>query len=324
LALDPGAASGSTRLTLTNGWTAAKGAVKPSISLSNGIVTFKGAVANGSEDDVVFVLPQAFRATADVFMRVALCKGQNGRLYIYASDGTAFIQADTDFTGAQCLTSFDGASFALSPDSFQSLTLNAGWVATGRQPAFRSIGGVVHFQGAMYSTGNNTVAFTLPPNDRPAADVYIPLDLCAATNGRLHITPDGNAEVQDSSDTYSGAKCFVSLDGAQFTAASAGYTPLTLLNGWTNAPYSTRNAAAKLIGGVVHFAGAIGSGAKATAFVLPPAFRPAKNVYVAVDLSSTHGGRLHISPDGTVTVQSQDGFFYANDFTSLEGVTFHR
>ena len=60
--------------------------------------------------------------------------------------------------------------------------------------------------------------------------------------------------------------------------ASGGltYTPLTLKNGWTNAPFSTRNAAiAKGTDGIVHFKGAISGGTTDNPFKLPAAFRPA-------------------------------------------------
>jgi len=42
-------------------------------------------------------------------------------------------------------------------------------------------------------------------------------------------------------------------------ARAATFTPLTLRNGWTNAPFGTRNAAAKTINGIVSPAGSWGS-----------------------------------------------------------------
>jgi hypothetical protein len=45
--------------------------------------------------------------------------------------------------------------------------------------------------------------------------VYVPVDLCDATNGRLLIETNGTVIVQ--ADTvFSNAQCFTSLDGVSF------------------------------------------------------------------------------------------------------------
>jgi len=61
------------------------------------------------------------------------------------------------------------------------------------------------------------VAFTLLQALAPAADTYVKVDLCDATNGRLFIQPTGVVTVQQQSgDPFSNAQCFTSLDGASF------------------------------------------------------------------------------------------------------------
>jgi hypothetical protein len=68
---------------------------------------------------------------------------------------------------------------------------------------------------ALSATGFTGI--TLPAAFRPATDVYVPVDLCNAKNGRLHITPAGVADVQaPASASLSDAQCFTSLDGATF------------------------------------------------------------------------------------------------------------
>jgi hypothetical protein len=120
----------------------------------------------------------------------------------------------------------------------------------------------------------------------------------------------------------------VNADGSvtcQSTGAGAGggFTALSLLNGWTNAPFGTRNAAAEDLGGIVHLEGAIAEGTNAVTFTLPAAFRPTTAVYVPVDLCNATNGRLFIQPDGTVSVQAEGGTFSnAQCFTSLEGVSY--
>src|SRR5215471_10551026 len=78
---------------------------------------------------------------------------------------------------------------------------------------------------------------------------------------------------------------------------------LTLQNGWTNAPFSTRNAGFSISSGVVHLEGAIAGGSSPLAFTLPGGFRPASNVYVSVDLCNANKGRLLIAPSGDASIQ---------------------
>ena len=68
------------------------------------------------------------------------------------------------------------------------MTLQNGWTSASfgtSAPAVRTISGIVHFKGAIATTGSNPVPFTLPSAFRPATAVFVPVDLCNATNGRL-------------------------------------------------------------------------------------------------------------------------------------------
>src|SRR5260370_27784413 len=107
-------------------------------------------------------------------------------------------------------------------------------------------------------------------------------------------------------------------------AQAASFTPLTLQNGWTNAPSSNSNAAVTNVSGIVRFKGAISGGSSAQAFTLPVAFRPRTEVYVPVDLCNAANGRLMIDPSGVVTVQAENAFSDAQCFTSLDGASFAR
>jgi hypothetical protein len=108
-------------------------------------------------------------------------------------------------------------------------------------------------------------------------------------------------------------------------AKTISFTALTLQNGWTNAPFSTRNAAVGSFGGIVYFKGAIATGGTSSvAFTLPASFRPARSVYVPVDMCNATNGRLVIAPTGVVTVQAETSFSNAQCFTSLEGASFAR
>jgi len=79
------------------------------------------------------------------------------------------------------------------------------------------------------------------------------------------------------------------------------------------------------ISGIVRFTGAIrAAGSSASPFILPKAFRPAKYVYIPVDLCNGGNGRLDIQPDGAVTVQAESSFTEVQCLTSLDGAWFAR
>jgi hypothetical protein len=309
-------------LTLINGWVGAPfGTRLAKVELLSGVVRLKGAIANGSAS-TAFVLPAGYRPATNVYVPVDMCNATNGRLFIQPN-GTVSVQAETSFSNAQCFTSLDGASFDKNTTIFTPLALVNGWSGApfGAAPAtFRGISGYVQFKGAI-AGGTSSQAFTLPVGSRPGKSVYVPIDLCNATNGRLIIQPTGVVTVQ-AETSFSNAQCFTSLDGASFPPSAAGATLLTPINGWTNGPFSTRNVGVRNISGVVHFTGSIGTtGSNPVPFILPTGFRPGKNVYIKVDLCNATNGRLFIQPNGVVTVQAAS-FANAQCFTSLEGASF--
>ena len=235
-------------------------------------------------------------------------------------------------TGALCATAVMlpllGAGAAQARvTAITPLTLKNGWTNAPfgtSNAAVSTVSGIVHFKGAIATGGTNAVPFTLPKAFRPTTNVFIPVDLCNATNGRLDIAANGVVSVQAEGNNFSNAACFTSLDGAQFAKSATSFTALTLKNGWTNAPFSTSKAEVRNINGVIYFKGAIAtSGTNAVPFTLPKAFRPTTAVYVKVDLCNATNGRLFIQPSGVVTVEAEGGTFSnAQCFTSLDGVSF--
>lgn len=325
LALSAGPAAAGTPLTLINGWTNAPfGTHDATVQLVGGIVRFQGAIATSGTNAEPFVLPTAFRPATDVYVPVDLCDAANGRLVI-ESTGEVTVEAESgNFSAAQCFTSLDGAAFAKNADGFTTLTLVHKWTNapfSTSDAAVRVVGGTVVFKGAIATTGKNAVPFALPAGFRPSADVYVKVDLCDATNGRLFIQPSGVVEVEAESGDFSNAQCFTSLDGASFALAS--FRPLTLRNGWTGAPFSTGTPGVRAISGVVHFKGAMAtSGTNPEAFVLPLAYRPSADVYIPVDMCGATNGRLFVQTNGVVEVEAETDFSNAQCFTSLDGASF--
>jgi hypothetical protein len=308
-----------------NGWSnTIFGTTPAAVGIVSGIVTFRGAISTSGTNPVATVLPAAYRPPTAVYVPVDLCGATKGRLII-TPDGTVTVQPKGAFTTASCFTSLEGASFAVS-GVFTGLSLQNGWTNapfSTRNAAVTLDAGIVHMEGAIATAGTNAIPFVLPPGFRPSTQVYVPVDLCSANNGRLNIATDGTVTVQAEGGTFTNASCFTSLEGVSFAVSTSNFTPLTLVNGWTNAPFSTRNAGAFTDKHMVRLEGAIAtSGTNAVPFTLPPEFRPPSVVYAPVDMCSATNGRLIISTDGTVSVQAETAFSNASCFTSLESVAY--
>jgi hypothetical protein len=212
------ATSGSsfTPLTLQNGWTNyGSGLAGPAARSINGIVHLRGAIGTGGSNDEPFILPAGLRPNHVVYIPVALCNTDFGRLHIYP-DGEVFVEAGT-FSNARCGTSLDGAWFATSASRYTQLTLQNGWqnYQDGTTTAaVRKISGIVHLEGAI-ANGINPIAFTLPVGFRPSHYVYVSVDMYDASRGHVLIAPDGTVNVFGEG-TQSTATSFTSLDGVSF------------------------------------------------------------------------------------------------------------
>ena len=191
------------------------------------------------------------------------------------------------------------------------------------RPSVTKTAGMISLRGAMAS-GTASAAFNLPAGFRPSARVYVPVVTANATIGRVVIQTNGDLTVEGEGGSLTAdARIFTSLDGVSFAENANGTTALTLQNGWVNANFFNRAAAAKLVDGFVRFQGAIAVGTTANAFVLPAAFRPTVPVWVPVGLCNAAKGRMNIATSGQVSIQAENNNFAAAQcFTSLEGASF--
>lgn len=219
------------------------------------------------------------------------------------------------------------AQAATTTPTFTPLTLVNGWANYGNgtaSAAVASINGIVHLKGGIKTSGTNPVPFTLPAGDRPAHNVYVPVDLCNGDNGRLDITPNGVVTVEAGVGNWANAQCYTWLDGVSFATSASSFTPLTLENGWTSTGLASASPAVRVISGMVHLEGDMyTNGINPVPFTLPAGFRPAHNVAVKVALCGRDSGDLVIGPGGEATVQAE-GANWANAQcqTSLDGVWF--
>ncbi|MBY0400212.1 hypothetical protein K2X89_07950 [Myxococcota bacterium] len=316
-------AVGFTPLTLQNGWVGGPISTSaPAAAIVNGVVHLKGAMSTGSSG-VAFTLPVSMRPAATAYVPVDLCAAAKGRLIIQPS-GDVSVQAESNFSDAQCFTSLDGASFAPSTAGFSNLTLTNGWTQYGigtSSAAVSQVDGIVYFKGAIATTGTTINAFTLPAELRPSRFAYVPIDLCNATKGRLVVAPSGDVRIE-AETSFSNAQCFTSLDGASFIPTKDEFVAMNPSNGWVNGFYNTQTTSAALYDGIVHFKGALTGGSTNTLFTLPITMRPDAVAHVAVDLCLARPGRIVALVTGEVLVQSADLFTDAQCFTSLEGASF--
>src|SRR5205085_2197102 len=100
---------------------------------------------------------------------------------------------------------------------FKYLTLQNGWTnaplgTTNAQAS--DIAGIVHLQGAI-ANGTTPIAFTLPAAFRPPTNIFVPVDLCDATNGRLLIQPSGVVSVEAEGGNSASARHLAPLRNAR-------------------------------------------------------------------------------------------------------------
>ena len=317
---------------LDNGWINAVEPLTTGAGVANvgGVVQLRGGMRATGLNAAPFGLASPYRPDANVYVPISLCDSIKGRLLV-RSNGTTEVHVDNttpnpSWAAAQCFATLDGASFVASSSGATSLTplLQNGWVRTGfgtRAPAAKLVGDNVHLMGAIQS-GTAATLFQLPDTMRPAATVYVGVDLCNARKGRLTIQPSGVVTVT-SFVSFGDAQCFTSLEGAWFARTSNGYQALSPLNSWSQAGFGTRGPKVANVGGVVRFQGAIQSGTIGWAFNLPPELRPAALTFAPVDMCNGQKGRIRITPGGIVNVETLAGRFSdAQCFTSLEGASF--
>jgi hypothetical protein len=127
---------------------------------------------------------------------------------------------------AALLVSVTAQRVQAAPLTWTPLTLFTGWFPytfDTRAPAaaIDPNNNIVHLRGAILSGQglSATRAFRLPATMRPAGDVFIPVDTCEATYGRIVILKNGNAFIGGTQDAI---ECFVSLEGVTFPRDGAG------------------------------------------------------------------------------------------------------
>ena len=346
LAAGPGAASAATdrvaasaqpavagvswhNLTLLNHWRSEKSynGGTPGWAIRGGVVYLRGIIAQSplgfTTSREFAVLPPAARPARKLYFIVD-ADGLYGNLDIL-TNGVMVVSSPAPLD-AKSFTSLDGISFPASPTTGHPLTLLNGW-ASGQfnngSPAFWQENGVVYLLGAVQGPSNvssNEFA-VLPPGARPARVLYINTVGSGSVLQAISISPNGVIKDLDSpGDT------FASLAGISFPAAPATGSALTLLNGWASSQghYQSGDPASWVRNGIVHLLGSLNqpSGTSALFAVLPPAARPAHELYFATYTNNGSFGWVTIYPNGQIFVSNFGGVGASQAYTSLATISY--
>jgi hypothetical protein len=321
-------------LTLKSGWQAYPFFSPPAVGVDvvNGIVTLKGAVRDPTHQSnlTILTLPPLYRPTAELYIPVDTGQGSAASRLFIKPDGTVTLQAASIVDG-ESFTSLDGVSFFSGTGA--ALTLINGWgpyssITNSPAVIVTSPGtdqAVVHFKGAMKTSGTNVEPFTLPPSlnrSGPLATMEVLVDTFNAGTASLVLNlsgfPGGTVGMSWSAGSPT---AFTSLEGVSYALGGPSMQPLTLENGWLPAGNSYLPAG-ESINGIVHLQGAISSGAGPAAFTLPAGLAPPTTIDVPVVMCNGTSGALKISPNGSVNVITTSTFSNATCLTSLEGVSY--
>ena len=261
--------------------------------------------------------------------------GSARRLGFRLAAGLGAVAAGTSLTvlGAAGASAAQAAPSPLIPPV--SITVNtANWSGNAgfgsTVPAwFKDSLGIVHLQGAakqVNPTGTlRYVLGTLPPAARPARNVFVIVHTLAGTYADLEVAANGQINLIDPRPPAVKDFKFVSLEGITYRPSGA-VAGIALGAGWSGSAGfgSTKPAWFKDGSGIVHLQGAARqTGTSNVLGWLPPAARPARNVYVIVHTYLGTYADLEVAQSGQINLIDPYGFA-VKDFTfvSLEGVSY--
>ncbi len=307
-------------LGLINDWVSARtlGTGNPSWATQDGVVYLSGSIRNSKHDHSAefAVLPPAARPAHRMYIMVSTEGGLVGYLRIEQSGLMSAVGPE-----AGGFTSLAGLSFPARSTRSHALVLQNGW-ASGQArwdagaPSYQVSGGVVYLSGSVH--GGTSLAFaTLPPDARPANDLYITVYTSGAAPGIVHVDTDGTLEAY-----FGSATSFTSLAGISFPVASASSHPLTTLNNWTGGCCGAGNPAYLVRHGIVYLTGSLSQpGGSDIVARLPASIRPAHKLFIKVDTVDGTVGTVFIEPGGNLEAYSLD-ISSAKQFTSLASISY--
>ena len=285
-------------------------------------------------------LPLAERPASVIYLDVYTLNSTYAMLRIDTNGYLWALNGDGPATG---YTSLAGVSFPSSAIQQTGLMpLQNGWQSgqgsynTG-DPSYSVTSGIVHLSGSLirpagtpsdYFPSGTWAAATLPASALPSDNCFQPLTY--NYGGGIGSLPVDSGSGSGSGTLYGSNAQYTSLAGISYPPASAAWQPLTLLNG--SNPLSWCNTAPSyfISGNVVYLTGAAAlPGSNGEIAVLPPAARPAHELYMIINNYYGSGENptgfyltLRIDPSGAMWIfnnPSGDSFV----LPMLAGLSFH-
>lgn len=330
-------------LSLLNGWQSEQSAWdtgNPVYCVNDGITYLAGSLAQPGGGGMEFaVLPPSAAPASTVYLSVYTSSGVAGVLRILP-DG----EMDAYNGDATQFTSLAGISFvqAQSDESAQPLPLNNGWQSAGSQygtgdPAyFQLADGVVHLSGSIKSSSYFPGFAAMPTGLAPASDDEV--DMNTYTYGGVvgELSADGTGDPSEPSGgfavqseeggpSWANPANFTSLAGISYPAGNVAWQPLALQPTWyyENGGGDINGPPSYWISqGVVYLAGGVGqnpaNGIGGVFAILPPAARPAHDLYFIGNAEGLPYVGLEIEPNGDMNVFGGGG----PDWFSLGGLSY--
>ena len=213
---------------------------------------------------------------------------------------------------------------ALGGTSYAAMTLSRNSVGT-RQLRNGAVTTAKLHPGAVTASRINPAGLIVPgAQHASSADSATNAAHATSADSASHATTAGTAGHATTADSATNA----ATAGLATAVPPLTFTPLSLQNGWTGGPFSTRTpAVARDVEGIVHLEGALAQAGtfNGAAFVLPAAERPGADAYLQVDMCNATSGRIYINASSGQVDIEVGGATTTGDaqcFTSLEGVTF--
>lgn len=311
---------------------------------ASGVVHLQGALtqANGSGSGAsrLGTLPRAARPARNVFTIVHTYLGTFADLEVARNGNLNLIDPRPPAVEDYHFVSLEGITYRpsgrvrpipLDPRAWQPAAFGA------RAPAwYKDRSGIVHLQGAISPGGSpctgTCFAGLLPKTARPNRPITTLVHTYLGTYGKLEILTDGEIIVQSPPPPLIADYAFVSLEGVTFRP-SGPINPMDLntLN-WQAVLGDPQDLPAWFTdrGGIVYLQGAalqinnIGPGASLIG-ILPPAARPANNVFTIVNTDFGAYADLEIARNGDLNLISpRPPATNADDLVSLEGISYRR
>jgi hypothetical protein len=164
-------------------------------------------------------------------------------------------------------------------------------------PSYHQDGGFVELRGGLNGGSTGQVIATLPSGQRPAADQWF--DVVSANNviGTLLVQPNGNVIL------HAGNPGFLALDGVRIPLAGQASTPLSLQNGWRQAPGVDRVGVTSDGTGFATLSGGTNGGSVGHVIAnLPSQYRPTSDVWLSAVTANNVIAPIVIHPNGDIVL----------------------